>query len=382
MGKRNTINMKEILAEIKKTEGLPENFASEVQLWDEIMKKVAYVMPEKMLPLIQEVHGKTYSEGTDIKPLATEYSVERGDTKALSSIHTDITMLVDERDIYHFECQLKKDGTMILRMFEYDVHIALSYGILEQTNDNMSVSDKCSHRINKSQEKMILEFPHSAVLYLEGSNDIPDSLSCQIRFQDGGTYEYTVPTLQVQSYSLEKIKEKHLSILIPFLPLRFRRKSEKTTKIEKEELTSFYQKIILILEEEVRDGYLTEMHREAILSLLEKSLIRVFYKDEAMLREVVSMTEPILEIEFEKYWKLMAEKDAELERVMKTTAELDKKLGEQTQQVLKKVRQIEMQDKQLEEKSHQIEKQDKQLEEKDKEIENLKRQLQLLKEEK
>ena len=38
----------------------------------------------------------------------------------------------------------------------------------------------------------------------------------------GTEHIYRIPILKVQEYSLEKIEEKHLNILIPFLPIRFR----------------------------------------------------------------------------------------------------------------------------------------------------------------
>ena len=75
----------------------------------------------------------------------------------------------------------------------------------------------------------------------------------------------------------------------------------------KEELTDFYEEIILILEQEVADGHLTESNRKAILSLLSKSMIRVFYKDPKLLEEVIVLTAPILELEFEKVERLEKE---------------------------------------------------------------------------
>lgn len=301
-----------LLEEIRASEGLPENLSTEAQLWDEIMKKETFLMPEQLLPLIKEVHGKEYERDTDIRPLATEFSVERSDTKEITSIRADITVIVAESDIYHFECQIHNDGTMVMRMFEYDVHIALSYR-------------------REMSGGMELRFPHSAVLYLEDNGNMPEELCCAIHFQDGETYEYKVPVLKVQAYSIEEIKEKHLCVLIPFLPLRFRRRlsaRKKKQTVRKEELTSFYRQLILILEEEVEAGYLSETNRNTIISLLGKSMIRVFYRSEALLKEVVDMTEPILELEFEKYEKVIAEQARVLEEKDKTLAEKDKTLSE------------------------------------------------------
>ncbi len=300
--KVTTFQLHQLLKEIRESDGLPENLSTEAQLWDEIFKKEVFLMAEQLFPLIQEIHGISYPSGTPIKPLATEFSVERSSTKEISSIRADITVLVGTQDIYHFECQIENDGTMVLRMFEYDIHIALSYS---STIDS----------------KIRLRFPHSAVLYLQDNRNTPDELICQVQFQDGGTYEYRVPALKVQSYSLEEIQQKHLCVLIPFLPLRFRKHlshDKKTGKtrfdVEKETLTSFYQHLILILDEEVASGFLSTNNRNTILSLLNKSMVRVFYRDDTLIKEVIEMTEPILELEIEKYMRQSEETFQRLEQ--------------------------------------------------------------------
>lgn len=93
-------------------------------------------------------------------------------------------------------------------------------------------------------------------------------------------------------------------------------------------MTSFYQQLILVLEEEVEAGYLSETNRNTIISLLGKSMIRVFYRNEALLKEVVEMTEPILELEFEKYEKVIAEQARVLEEKDKTLSEKDAEIQE------------------------------------------------------
>lgn len=322
-----------MIEEIRASRGLPENLSTEAQLWDEIMKKEAFLMPESLFPLIKELHGKEYPRTAVIRPLATEYAVERADTKEITSIRADITVLVEERDIYHFECEMKKDGTMLLRMFEYDVHMALTYGYEDEDG------------------RRVIRFPHSAVLYLQNNRTVPDSLSCMVEFQDGSRHEYRIPVLKVQTYTLEEIRQRHLCVLIPFLPLRFRARLPQSgknpgRKIPPGELTEFHREIILILEQEVKDGYLTENNRKTILSLLGKSMIRVFYREESLLEEVLTLTEPILELEFEKAERLereveqlkrewkeklaeklaekLEEKDAEIERLKAELAKYQK----------------------------------------------------------
>ena len=297
-------DLQTIIDEIHASNGLPNNLSTEAQLWDEIMKKEVFLLPEQLFPLIREVHGKEYPRDTPIRLMATEYSVERLDTKEISSIRADITVQVAGSDIYHFECEIKKDETMVIRMFEYDVHAAITY----------AEDEKAGYRIR---------FPHSAVLYLENSRTMPDELVCPVIFQDGTTHEYKVPVIQVQCYTLEDIREKHLCVLLPFLPLRFRpRIKSKTRKIQTDELTDFYQQIILILNQEVADGHLSVRNQKAVLSLLRKSMIRVFYRDESLLKEVITLTEPVLELEFETVERLKRELVAEREAKEKELAAL------------------------------------------------------------
>ena len=297
------------IEEIIKREGLPEEISTEAQLWDQIIKKLAYNCPRFLLPLIDEVYGKKYPVDTPIVALSTEYSVERADTKEISTIKADLTFSVDEHDIYHFECEITYEGLMAIRMFEYDVHAALSF------------------RRDVENSPYLLEFPKSAVLFLQDTDKLPKYLTCTIKFQDESTHEYKVPTIAVQSYSLEEIKEKHLCILIPFLPIRYRSHIPKDKDFEtadsakiksltnslrksKEELTSFFEETILILEDEARNGFLNDAEKELILDLLQKSMIRVSYRNQDLCQEVYTMTEPILKLRSDKYWELKREKDS------------------------------------------------------------------------
>ena len=298
------------IEEIIKREGLPEEISTEAQLWDLIFKKAAYNSPSLLFPLIYEVYQKKYPNDSTITPLSTEYSVERADSKEISTIKADLTFQVNNQDIYHFECEITYNGLMTIRMFEYDVHAALTF------------------RKDSKTSKLILEFPKSAVLFLQGTRKIPKKLTCLIKFQDGSTHEYQVPTIKVQSYSLAEIREKHLCLLIPFLPIRFRRKIPSDHKItaadspekkqallksvekSKEELTSFFEETILILEDEVKAGFLTDSEKELILELLQKSLLRISYRNQDLCQEVYNMTEPVLKLRSDKYWEAVHERDA------------------------------------------------------------------------
>lgn len=99
-------------------------------LWDEIMKKEIQLYPELMLPVVREIFHREYPDDRSIILLSTEYTVSRvyeAGEKLLGTIRSDILMKIGG-DLYHFECQIEKDGKMVFRMFEYDVSIALTHG--------------------------------------------------------------------------------------------------------------------------------------------------------------------------------------------------------------------------------------------------------------
>ena len=298
------------IEEIIHHNGLPEEISTEAQLWDVIIKKATYSSPKLLFPLIYEIYGTRYPADSVITPLSTEYSVERSDTKEISVIKADLTFQVNNSDFYHFECEVTYDGQITIRMLEYDLHAALAF------------------RTDTQKTQLTLEFPKSAVLFLQGTRKIPDYLNCQLVFQDGSTHEYRVPTVKVQSYSLEEIKEKHLCLLIPFLPIRFRHNIpsdrtmqsaqspdkrhdlEKKLQKSKEELTSFFQETILILDQEIADGFLTDFEKNLVLDLLQKSMLKVSYKNKELCQEVYNMTEPVLKLRTDEIFEVIHENDA------------------------------------------------------------------------
>ena len=91
-----------------------------------------------------------------------------------------------------------------------------------------------------------------------------------IRFADGTSCEYRVPVMKVQDYSLKMIEEKHLIMLIPFLPIRFRKylQGKSVSEAARKELTEFIRECIMIIEREKTNGTLTDMAGEDMIELL------------------------------------------------------------------------------------------------------------------
>ena len=263
-----------------------------VKLWDEILKAIVTTMPSQLFPLFKEVYGREYPNGTSIVLLNTETSsFQENNKEPPGSSFMDIALLVAGTDYYHLECQMKNDKEMVIRMFAYDLRFAMNY----------------SKTIDWNTGEVTIHFPHSAVLYPEKNNAIPNHLQCRIIFQDNSEHIYKIPTVRIQTYSLEEIRQKHLTLFIPYTILRLRPKLKTSLKhqMTRKELTEFVEEVILVLKRELHDKYLTETEFQDYVRLFQFAAERVLSRHPQFRKEVKQMTEPliILPSMVEKEWK-------------------------------------------------------------------------------
>ena len=248
------------------------------KLWDEIFKAIVGAMPEQIFPVIKEVYDKTYPKGTSVIPLSTEHSTyQKNKGKKLSSTFMDLNLLIDGTDIYHFECQMKNDKRMSIRMFSYDVSTAITHGT----------------EIDEEAGEITLRFPSSVVVYPKKNKAIPDTLRLKLIFSDHTEHIYEIPTIKIQSYSIQEIREKHLDFFIPFIILRLEPKLRKGIKksLTVNELTAFVQEAILVLNEELKDHYITEQEQEDYIALFLKAADHVLRDHDELRKEVHNMLE-------------------------------------------------------------------------------------------
>ncbi|MBE5875875.1 MAG: hypothetical protein E7290_03190 [Lachnospiraceae bacterium] len=201
--------------------------------------------------------------------------------------------LVAEKDLYHLECQMTNDSDMVVRMIEYDFHTALRHGIQMDAPNVFT-----------------LHFPNSTVLYPQCNNKLPDKLICNVIFPDGSNHRYEVPTIRIQKYSLEDIREKHLTMFIPFKLLSFRpRVNSKRNPIQENELTEYVKRLILILEEEYEAGNISSLEYKDYVKFINLAAERVFHSQQYYAEEVFEVTKSVLELPSDIYRKAeMAEK--------------------------------------------------------------------------
>ena len=173
----------------------PSETTGQSTIFDDVFRTIAQKMPQLLIPLINEVFHTSYSEDERFEQLRNEHYEKYG------TIITDSIIRI-RNHIYHLECQSSKDETMVIRMFEYDVSIALE--LASSKNDIQEI-----------------EFPQSCVLYIRNHRSLPDYHEATIKFADGQTVCYRVPIVQAQKNTVHNIFEKRLLIMLPYHILRY-----------------------------------------------------------------------------------------------------------------------------------------------------------------
>lgn len=164
-------------------------------IFDDVYRTILQKLTILIIPAINEAFGTNYDEHTAIEQLRNEHLELAG------KIITDSIIRLGDI-LYHLECQSNPDGTMVIRMFEYDFAIALE-------------------EARKSNVPDCVRFPLSAVIYLRHSSTTPDRLALKVIFPDSQTVSYSVPIIKVQNYSPEDISRKNLWIFLPYYIMRY-----------------------------------------------------------------------------------------------------------------------------------------------------------------
>ncbi len=204
-------------------------------------------------------------------------------------------------------------------MFAYDVHFAITH----------------TKVVDGETKEITLKFPNSVVLYPEGSSSSPDHLQCHILFQDNSEHIYRLPVVRVQKYSLKEIREKHLVLFLPYTMLRFRQRLRKGKNITEKELTEYLNEVILILEDEVAVGRLTELQCHDYVRLIRNAAERVFAKHRELWKEVDQMTAPLIKLATHEFREMEAKLASQKEKYEAEITKQEAKIAKQETELAK-----------------------------------------------
>ena len=166
-------------------------------IFDDVFRTMLQKLPRLVPAVLNEVFGTDYGPDERMEQFRNEQIGPGGRTV------TDSVLQVRDRT-YHVECQSTSDGTMAVRMIEYDFRIALDGAL----------------RAGGSYE---IRFPHSCVLYLRHGRTSPEELKVKVNLPDGGVFWYRTPVVKVQEYTREEIFEKRLLFFLPYYVMRYER---------------------------------------------------------------------------------------------------------------------------------------------------------------
>ena len=198
-------------------------------IFDNVLRTAQERHGQMLIPVVNETFHENYPWDTPVRRLPDDYR------QVVSKVVADACNVIGDR-VYHVECQSRDDRTMILRMVEYDFMIGL-YGA------------------EVGEGLYRLRFPRSCIIYLRHDGEAPEKEEMELVFQDGQTVRYQVPTVRVQSYTLDGIFEKKLYLFLPFYILRYEKELNEIDSDEKrrEAVLAEYGNILDRLEEALKD---------------------------------------------------------------------------------------------------------------------------------
>ena len=235
-----------------------------------------------IIPVINEIFHEHYTGEEEIRFFSNEHFLDQQDAADKERI-TDTNFQIIGRIAkkYHLECESSlPDGKITVRLFEYDAQIALDEG--EVTEETLTVT-----------------FPNTAVMYLRAYKKTPDKMKYVI-ITPGGTVQYDVPIMKVQSYSLDEIFEKRLLMLIPFYIFSHEKSfSEYNNNEQKlEELKTEYRMILERLDDLEKQGIIGAFDKRTIIDLSSDVINEIARKYENVQKGIGAMMRgPLIQTE-------------------------------------------------------------------------------------
>ena len=264
--------------------------------YDDVFRTLLTDCTELMIPVVNEIFHTKYTGEETVCLLQNEHFIKMPDGREQERI-TDSSFEIISKETetgfytrekqkekesaaqavsrsavqhrrYHIECQSTEDGSMIIRMFEYDTQLALENK--ELTADTLTV-----------------RFPDSAVVSLRHTQNTPEEMTVKVQ-TPGGKVSYKVPVLKIKRYTVNELFEKKLFFLIPFHIFVYEKdfKELEENKKKLKQLEEEYAAIRERLEIACQMGDLTEYPKVVILAMSRKVIEQVAAKYEKVAKGV------------------------------------------------------------------------------------------------
>lgn len=243
--------------------------------YDDVFRTLLTDCKGLIIPVVNEVFGEHFTGKEKVVLKENEIFLRQqdgGEEKRITDSSFAIVGIEGNAfKQYHLECQSTADGSMLIRMYEYDSQIALKEGILEET-------------------MLKVYFPQSAILYLRHNSDTPDVMQISIN-TPGGSVSYPIMVLKVREYLIDEIFEKNLLFLIPFYIFCYESSlseiNEDVTRLRK--LRDTFEMINGRLERMCIEGTLDRYTKMTICEMAQKVIGALADKYVNVKKEVISV---------------------------------------------------------------------------------------------
>ncbi len=221
--------------------------------YDDAFRTMEGKCDDILIPFVGHMFGIEYGSKATIRRLRNEQFIEGSDDKAEKRI-TDSSFEITDNSItkrFHLECESKKyDGTILVRIFEYDAQIARNNG-------------------DADLYKVRFNFPNSGLLLLRTSGKEPKNARIELLMPDGKEASYDVSILKMSDYDIEDLFRNRLYMLIPFYIFNYEVELSEINGSENriDSLMEKYKYIFERLEKEQENGNLSALSLSAIIKL-------------------------------------------------------------------------------------------------------------------
>ena len=234
--------------EEEKKESKPKE-ETQVEIFDRVFKRILTLSNRAVVNFINGLFGEDFPPDSKLVYNWTE-SVKNDLEKTIA----DTIITVNGAKRYHIEVEIESGGSIIvLRVFDYAYQDALKYRVA-------------------GSDRIILEFPKSKVIFLNHTKNTPDEVILELRFGEGESYEYKIPTMKFLEHSIEALDRQKMVILLPLYLLKLRREIEKeqSRKTALELKTLINEKIIGTIEANEEAGQITHDDTVVLIGLLRQ----------------------------------------------------------------------------------------------------------------
>lgn len=259
-------------------------------IYDRICKRCISLSGRATIMLINELYGKDYPLDSRVDYHWTEHT-----DNSLRRTLSDSIITIGHTDSYHIEFQMYPDSSIVMRVFEYGYH----------------------HAVTAQNGGDTLHFPAPMIVYLYQADKLPEQHELTIYFgDDPAPYVYRVPVYDYLEKTRDAVSRMKLVVLIPFQLLRLRKAIEKKRTPENlKALKDLIQNdIIGAVDDNIAAGNLTMRDGQTLKRLTWRLYEHIYRRYEEMEHEGVNEIvddELILDIDI-----LMAEADRRQEEAV------------------------------------------------------------------